>query len=241
MTMATTTTTATAAVAAAGGGANVNVDNEGRCISHPFVQLQRLSIVTGKWKTLLDCCPLCAMDSKSSSSSSTRSECSSVCSSSIVIVGDEIKDGKNVTTTSVRIEEEKEEHCASSVVSTTSSRQQSFNRVGASSSSCRVRFQPHKDVQFTIATSTLSDDLFHLQQQQQHQQQQHRHHHRSNLQRSTSSSSLPAHFVSSGSSVCSSMSKSALKAQPRYKVCEKRMQQQLDDSEKVTTMSMDLG
>ncbi|KAL3786284.1 hypothetical protein ACHAW5_001862, partial [Stephanodiscus triporus] len=35
--------------------------------------------------------------------------------------------------------------------------------------------------------------------------------------------------------------KSALRASPRYKVCEVMMQQQLDKSEKITTMSMDMG
>ncbi|KAL3793337.1 hypothetical protein HJC23_003847 [Cyclotella cryptica] len=37
------------------------VDNQGRCAKHAFVQVKRLSR-SGEWKSLLDICPLCAMD-----------------------------------------------------------------------------------------------------------------------------------------------------------------------------------
>ena len=56
-------------------------DNQGRCPTHPFVQLQRLSPRTNEWKALLDSCPICAMDTASSRSSSVcSSRASSVCS-----------------------------------------------------------------------------------------------------------------------------------------------------------------
>ena len=37
------------------------VDNQGRCSKHPFVQIKRRSR-QGEWKALLDSCPLCAID-----------------------------------------------------------------------------------------------------------------------------------------------------------------------------------
>mmetsp|Transcript_22443 Transcript_22443/g.39549 ORF Transcript_22443/g.39549 Transcript_22443/m.39549 type:complete len:172 (+) Transcript_22443:88-603(+) len=54
------------------------IDSQGRCLHHPFVQLQRLSHRTGEWKALLDSCPLCVMDDKSVCSAS-------VCSSAIAV------------------------------------------------------------------------------------------------------------------------------------------------------------
>ncbi len=226
----TSTKTTTAFEQAPVVGATRPIDDEGRCISHPFVQLQRLSIVSGKWKTLLDCCPLCAMDNKATTSLSCRSECSSICSGG----GDEISSSKarattTKTTTRAVIDYD---FCSSSPPL-----QSLHSRVVRRS---RVRFQPEKELFTTTTTTTATtlDDLFHS---QQHYQGNHLPLHTSNnIKRSMSSSSLPAQFISSGSSVSSSMSKSALKATPRYKVCEKRMQQQLDDCEKVTTMSMDM-
>ena len=38
-----------------------DVDNQGRCAKHNFVQVKRLSR-TGEWKSLLEACPLCVMD-----------------------------------------------------------------------------------------------------------------------------------------------------------------------------------
>ena len=38
-----------------------NVDDQGRCAKHNFVQVKRLSR-TGEWKSLLEACPLCVMD-----------------------------------------------------------------------------------------------------------------------------------------------------------------------------------
>jgi len=40
-----------------------NIEDEGRCAKHNFVQVKRLSR-TGDWKSLLEACPLCAMDTK---------------------------------------------------------------------------------------------------------------------------------------------------------------------------------
>lgn len=40
-----------------------DVDDQGRCAKHNFVQVKRLSR-TGDWKSLLEACPLCAMDTK---------------------------------------------------------------------------------------------------------------------------------------------------------------------------------
>ena len=64
------------------------IDSQGRCPSHPFVQLQRLSPRTNEWKALLDSCPLCVMDNKST----TSSVCSSVCSALILNDDDEHDD-----------------------------------------------------------------------------------------------------------------------------------------------------
>ena len=149
------------------------IDHEGRCPCHPFVQLSRISPRTGKWKALLDSCPLCVMDSKS---------------------------------TSQRCNEEKDEGeqfvaSVSNTTATTGARQRGRNpmpppppRRSRSSSSCgsRVRFQPDKDVQFTTTNSVTR-------------------------------------------------AKSVLRSSPRYKVCEELMQQQLDESVKVPTMSMDMS
>ena len=37
-------------------------DEQGRCPSHPFVQLRRYSEKTGRWRVLLDGCPMCAIE-----------------------------------------------------------------------------------------------------------------------------------------------------------------------------------
>lgn len=52
------------------------VDNQGRCSKHPFVQIKRRSR-QGEWKALLDSCPLCAIDS-----GNTEDGCNSSISSS---------------------------------------------------------------------------------------------------------------------------------------------------------------
>ena len=58
---------------------SVQCDALGRCAVHPFVQIRRKSTRTGQWKELLESCPLCAMDGRSSASVSGGS---SVCSAS---------------------------------------------------------------------------------------------------------------------------------------------------------------
>mmetsp|Transcript_1847 Transcript_1847/g.3582 ORF Transcript_1847/g.3582 Transcript_1847/m.3582 type:complete len:1011 (-) Transcript_1847:204-3236(-) len=53
------------------------VDSEGRCKRHPFVQIQRRGR-SGEWKALLDACPLCIIDdNKSVGSGGSRSKGSS--------------------------------------------------------------------------------------------------------------------------------------------------------------------
>ncbi|EED93292.1 predicted protein [Thalassiosira pseudonana CCMP1335] len=54
-----------------------DVDNEGRCSSHPFVQLKRKGR-SGEWKALLDSCPLCLMDDSNRSGQSTSSASSAL-------------------------------------------------------------------------------------------------------------------------------------------------------------------
>jgi hypothetical protein len=43
----------------------MTINNEGQCLCHPFVQLLHQSSRMGDWKALLDGCPLCVMDRKS--------------------------------------------------------------------------------------------------------------------------------------------------------------------------------
>jgi hypothetical protein len=52
----------------------MNIDDEGRCPSHAFVQISRRSSRTGEWKTLLDNCPLCVIDSNFTTGSQRRRE-----------------------------------------------------------------------------------------------------------------------------------------------------------------------
>jgi hypothetical protein len=147
------------------------IDDEGRCPCHPFVQLSRISPRTGEWKALLDGCPLCAMDGKSTADSVSSQQFN------------EKKADANLF--------------ASNTSAATGARPRGRKPMPPppprrSRSSSRVRFQPDKDVQFTATTAVTR-------------------------------------------------AKSVLRASPRYKVCEVLMQQQLDESVKVTTMSMDMG
>lgn len=48
-----------------------NVDSQGRCAKHDFVQVKRLSR-TGEWKSLLEACPLCAMDTPGAKNESSE-------------------------------------------------------------------------------------------------------------------------------------------------------------------------
>ena len=249
------------------------IDSQGRCPSHPFVQLQRLSPRTNEWKALLDSCPLCVMDNKST----TSSVCSSVCSALILNDDDEHDDdngqqaqqgGGQVAVESnpfvvssrgrqhsLPIESSSSHHHTTQTPSSRG-RQQSLpidaaaQPIRRSRSNSRVRFSP--------PTTTILDEsglLGALAIDQRPSSS-------SKFVRQSSSSSLSAlgHGNNNGGTVdpltsltiCGSVSshttsslttvepKSALKL-PRYKVCPLQMKQQLDDSERVTTMSMDLN
>ncbi|KAL3808437.1 hypothetical protein ACHAXA_003368 [Cyclostephanos tholiformis] len=136
------------------------------------MSLSRRSSRTGEWKSLLDSCPLCAIDSKSNTGS--------VCSQ--------------------RLSEEGSKNRFDDTTAAPVARQRGRNKMppppprrsrSSSSGGSRVRFQPAKEEQ-------------------------------------------------SPSSATQTRAKSVLRASPRYKVSQELMQQQLDDSVKVTTMSMDM-
>ena len=186
------------------------IDDEGRCPCHPFVQMSRKSPRTGEWKSMLENCPLCDIDGKSTTSGSV-SPPDSVCSSKQL----NEEDSKNLETRwnmngtavpppFVELEVNPSAKTSSSderpsvpppprrlrsrSCNSNSSRNRDNSRVRDSS---RVRFQPEKDIQFT-------------------------------------------------NELVRTRAKSVLRT-PKYKVCEELMKQQLDESEKVTTMSMDIS
>ena len=248
------------------------IDSQGRCPSHPFVQLQRLSPRTNEWKALLDSCPLCVMDNKST----TSSVCSSVCSALILNDDDEHDDDNGQQAQqggggqaavesnpfvvssrgrqhSLPIESSSSHHHTTQTPSSRG-RQQSLpidatQPIRRSRSNSRVRFSP--------PTTTILDESGLLGALAIDQRPS-----SNKFVRQSSSSSLSAlgHGNNNGGTVdpltsltiCGSVSshttsslttvepKSALKL-PRYKVCPLQMKQQLDDSERVTTMSMDLN
>jgi hypothetical protein len=173
------------------------IDDEGRCPCHTFVQLSRRSSRTGEWMSLLDGCPLCAMDGKSTAGS--------VCSQQFNGQEDENPSSNTTAATKERRRGRNPRQLSSSLPP---------RRTRNRSSSCgsRVRFQPDKDVQFTTTDSV----------------------HVLNCEQ-------PDKEVRSVSMTAVTKTKSALRASPRYKVCEVLMQQQLDESEKITTMSMDMS
>ena len=182
------------------------IDDEGRCPCHPFVQMSRKSPRTGEWKSMLENCPLCDIDGKSTTSGSVSSPPDSVCSSK---QPNDEGNSKNLETRwnmngtatpppFVELEVNPSTKATSfndgrgSVPPPPRRRSRSCNsnssRVRDSS---RVRFQPEKDIQFTTEPVRTR-------------------------------------------------AKSVLRT-PKYKVCEELMKQQLDESEKVTTMSMDIS
>lgn len=243
----------------------VATDSEGRCIHHPFVQLQRLSHRTGEWKALLDSCPLCVMDDKSVASS--------VCSSAIVLVRDDnplvassrrgrgrstsisaSASAASVTSTSSEAASEAASTAVSpsfeNVLASLSSHSSSARRSARSSarrSARRSRPRSTSRVRFGDGASNASVSSS------------------ASLPGNSSNSNLLLGLLSdnnggnqfygyggSGSSSQSvssttgtgeplSSTKSVLKTLPRYKACRVKMQRQLSEIEKVTTMSMDMS
>ena len=161
------------------------IDHQGRCSQHPFVQLKRRSR-QGEWKALLDSCPLCAIDVGNDGDCSPGSISNSIC----------------------------EKEVRPLVLIPTGN--------GLPRRMSKVKFASAEDD--SIETNTY-------------------------LVTPLPKFPLPP-FSCDGSEHGSSQSvasnagsivstRSALK-QPKYKVCEKKMQQQLSETENVTTMSMDL-
>ena len=167
------------------------IDDEGRCPCHPFVQLSRRSSRTGEWMSLLDSCPLCVTDSKSTP-------------------GDVNKEGgenplvHTAAAPGARLRGRKPRQLSSSLP----------QRRSSSGSSCgsRVRFHPDQDVQFSAADNASILKC--------------------------KESDKDVQFTTTNAV---NRGKPALRASPRYKVCEELMQQQLDESVKVPTMSMDMS
>jgi hypothetical protein len=162
------------------------IDDEGRCASHPIVQLCRRSHRTGEWKMLMNSCPLCFVDGIKKQGSVIPKQCEQDKDEGEPLVFDgtapavEAKARQKSLPLPHRSPPPPPPPLARRRSHSTSSRRGS-----------RVRFQPDKDVIFTPTTP------------------------------------MPT-------------GKSVLRASPKYKVCEEMMQQQLDDSDRVTTMSMDL-
>ncbi|KAL3810752.1 hypothetical protein ACHAXA_001152 [Cyclostephanos tholiformis] len=160
-------------------------DNEGRCPSHPFVELSRLSPRTGEWKILMNSCPLCFMDGMSKAIGVLSKESNADRGEGHPLIFDGIAPA---VVAKVR---QKSLTLPSPPSPPPPPPTQRRSHIGSSRRGSRVRFQPDKDVIFTATTSMLKG-------------------------------------------------KSVLRASPKYKVCEEMMQQQLDESVRVTTMSMDL-
>lgn len=165
-----------------------DVDNQGRCSKHPFVQIKRRSR-QGEWKALLDSCPLCAIDR------GNVEDCNSSSNNSV---------------------SEKEERSAMALIpvddGSISPRRTSKVKF-ASDAEC-----PENNRHVVSSLPATSLPPFH------------------------SGSLISEHGC--GQSVASNTgsiasTRSALK-QSKYKVCQKKMQQQLNETEHVTTMSMDL-
>ncbi len=168
------------------------VDNQGRCSKHPFVQIKRRSR-QGEWKALLDSCPLCAIDR------GNVEDCSSSISSNNSV-------------------SEKEERSSVALISaddgsiSSSSRRTSKVKF-ASDGEC-----PENNRCYVSSLPAPSLPPLHL------------------------GSPISEHGC--GQSVASNTgsiasTRSALK-QSKYKVCQIKMQQQLNEAGHVTTMSMDL-
>ena len=166
------------------------VDNQGRCSQHPFVQLRRRSR-QGEWKALLDSCPLCAIDRGS------NEDCSG--GSSVCVDKEE--------------HEEKQEEERSLIITPDRGLPRRMSKVKFASEGDAI------DERNPYVVSHLPKSLL-------------------------PPNSIDSSEHGSGHSVASNTgsivsARSALK-ESKYKVCQKKMQQQLNEIENVTTMSMDL-
>jgi len=207
---------------------NTNIDSQGRCRDHPFVQLQRLSPRTGEWKALLDACPLCVMDDNTLASASVSGSCVDV---------DDLpphEETNPLVVVRARASQHNEEEVGRG---RTSERLPMENGLvtmrGSSRSSSRVRFSsPTQQEGESTAIIPASTSL---------------------PAQGTPSSELLSELscVDGVMSVAGSngsvggetpmLTRSALKALPKYKSCEVAMRRSMKESEKVTTMSMDLS
>lgn len=161
------------------------VDSQGRCLNHPFVQISRRSR-QGDWKVLLDSCPLCAIDR----------ECTEECN----------VDDNNAKT----------EKCSPAELEANGyvkPRSRSVPKVKFAADNVSQEMNPYV---ISLPTSQPYPLNF-------------------------SDSSIKNHgnSVSFASNSGSIPRCSALK-QPKYKVCQAKMKQNLEAVENVTTMSMDL-
>jgi len=225
------------------------IDDQGRCLSHPFVQLQRLSPRTGEWKALLDSCPLCTIDNKSTSGDNSSVCDSSYCSSAIVGY-DEAEESNPlvVTPTLVRKGGGSDGKDSRSRSSRSSRRDRARSPPQRRRSTSRVRFG--ETTQATAASSTAEDgnpciDIVPSASELGASQSLSGLSNMNMNMNTNMEHNLTGHDNSSASvsSQCSQLTKSVLKALPKYKSCKKKMQAQLDLSEKqrITTMSMDLS
>mmetsp|Transcript_19774 Transcript_19774/g.32436 ORF Transcript_19774/g.32436 Transcript_19774/m.32436 type:complete len:572 (+) Transcript_19774:73-1788(+) len=158
------------------------VDNQGRCAKHPFVQIKRRSR-QGEWKALLDSCPLCAIDRG-------HTEEEDCCNSSI-------SSGNSIS--------EKEEHTSVALIP-------ADDDVSARRTS-KVKFASDDESPIIPLPASLLPPL------------------------EMSEHGCGQSVASNTGSIVSA--RSALK-ESKYKVCQKKMQQHLNETENVTTMSMDL-
>lgn len=221
-----------------------DVDNEGRCSSHPFVQLKRKGR-SGEWKALLDSCPLCLMDDSNRSGQSTSSA-----SSALVPLSSENNTNNSNWELPLPLK---------------SPMRDSKVKFATEMEGRQVR----KDLQFTLPSSntyvvassseSLPGHAHDYDQDDDDDDDDHTtstssHHPFSSMRSSLShsgnmfsgacsvvstASAHSAHSIrSSAQSVGGSLRTSALKSLPKYKACPKKMK---DDSEReVPTMSMDL-
>ncbi len=161
------------------------IDYQGRCSKHPFVQIKRRSR-QGEWKALLDSCPLCAIDR------GHVEDCSSSISSNNSV-------------------SEKEERSSVALISADD---------GSISSRRASKVKFATDGECPVVSSLPAPLLPPL--------------HSGSL---ISEHGCGQSVASNTGSIVST--RSALK-QSKYKVCQIKMQQQLNEAENVTTMSMDL-
>ena len=206
-------------------------DALGRCAVHPFVQIRRKSTRTGQWKELLESCPLCAMDGRSSASVSGGSSVCSASSRGAASTGgmadrsdrsgygsssseeNDGLDGSRRSRVSFHGEAEDEaDDIRDSVAGGLSSLRRSLGGGGKDTSGSLSGLAGLPDAGSrggggVVDLSSRSDDR--------------------------------ERGGGCGGSVVSSGARSALK-RPKYKVCKDLMRQQLDDSNRVPKMSEDL-